>query len=219
MGCTKTSKYANGRLDNVAQGKHLPRLTDARLEYTHLCLLIQQPHGEGDTNLRIVAAGRAHYLLRGQKQLIKPFLDHRLTIGASDADNGDIKLITMALCESLKGRQRVGNTQEIGIWIKSLYMVWHLFDHEMPHTTTIKVADITMPIVSLSLQSKEKRLFRETKAAAVSQQPTNLSITITITARTNQRRHLFYRIFHLITSIFQSSIINLSKCKGRVFFP
>ena len=70
MGRSKTGQYADGRLDDVTQGKHLPRLTDTCLEDTHLCLFVEQPHGKGHTDLGVVTAGGAYNLLRGQEQLV-----------------------------------------------------------------------------------------------------------------------------------------------------
>ena len=57
MGGTETGEHADGGLDDVTQGEHLAGLTDAGLEDTHLRLFVQQPHGEGHTNLRVIAAG------------------------------------------------------------------------------------------------------------------------------------------------------------------
>ena len=63
MGRSKTGQYADGRLDDVTQGKHLTRLTDTCLEDTHLCLFVEQPHGKGHTDLGVVTAGGAYNLL------------------------------------------------------------------------------------------------------------------------------------------------------------
>ena len=65
MGSTQAGEHADGGLDDVTQGIHLAWLADACLEDTHLRLFVQQPYGEGNTYLRVVAARRTHNLLRG----------------------------------------------------------------------------------------------------------------------------------------------------------
>ena len=59
MGRTHIGQYGDGRLDDVAQGKHLARLTDTSLEHAHLGLLIHQPDRQWHTYLRIVTAWTA----------------------------------------------------------------------------------------------------------------------------------------------------------------
>ena len=63
MGCTQRGKHADGGLDDVAQGKHLTRLTDTGLKDTHLGLLVQQPYRERHADLRVIAARRTDNLL------------------------------------------------------------------------------------------------------------------------------------------------------------
>ena len=101
MGRTQCGQHTDGGLDDIPQGKHLAGLTDASLEDTHLCLLVQEPHTEGNAYLGVVASGRTHNFLRGQQQLIKPLLYHRLTVRACDTHDGHVKLVTMALGQSL----------------------------------------------------------------------------------------------------------------------
>ena len=67
MGGSQTGQYTYRRLYDVVQRHHLPRLTDASLKDTHLRLLVQQPYRQRYANLRIVATGRTHYLLRRQQ--------------------------------------------------------------------------------------------------------------------------------------------------------
>ena len=115
MGSPQTGEYTDGGRDDVAQGRHLTGLTDACLEDAHLGLFVQQPYGEGNAYLGVVAAGRAHNLLRGQEQLVEPLLDHRLTVGTRDADDGDVELIAMTLCQTLESGHGRRDYQEIGI--------------------------------------------------------------------------------------------------------
>ena len=59
MGVAKAGQHADGGLDDVVQSHHLAWLTDACLKDAYLGLLVQQPHGEGHANLRVVGTGRA----------------------------------------------------------------------------------------------------------------------------------------------------------------
>ena len=117
MGRTQCGEYANGRLDDIAQSKHLSGLRDTCLEDTHLRLLVEQPYREGHTYLGVIATRRTYNLLRGQQQLIEPLLHHGLTIRTRDTHDGYIELVAMTLSQSLQGSQRRWHYQEIGILI------------------------------------------------------------------------------------------------------
>ena len=65
VGGPDVGEHTNGGLDDVVQGFHLTRLTDAGLEDAHTTLLTQQPHRQGHTNLRVVAARRTGDSWRG----------------------------------------------------------------------------------------------------------------------------------------------------------
>ena len=67
MSGSQAGQHTYRRLYDVVQRHHLPRLTDASLKDTHLRLLVQQPYRQRYANLRIVATGRTHYLLRRQQ--------------------------------------------------------------------------------------------------------------------------------------------------------
>ena len=156
-------------MDDIPESHHLTRLADASLEDSHFRLFIKQPHGERHPDLGIIAAGRAHNLLRRQEQLIEPLFDHRLTIGAGDAYNRHIKLIAMTLCQTLKSSQRMGHTQEISFRKAGLVMLRHLFNDKMMHPATVEVVDITMAIITLGFQRKEQSFLREAKTTAICQ--------------------------------------------------
>ena len=88
------------------QGIHLAQLADARLENAHLSLVVEQPHGKRNSNLRIVTLGGTGDHMVGRENLIEPFLHHRLTIGTRNAHNRYVELVTMTLSQSLQGFQR-----------------------------------------------------------------------------------------------------------------
>ena len=51
VGSTERCKYTDGRLDDVAERRHLVGLADASLKKAHLRMFVEQPDREGDTNL------------------------------------------------------------------------------------------------------------------------------------------------------------------------
>ena len=59
MGCAEVGKHGDGGLYDVAQGLHLSRLADARLEDAHLRVVVHEPNAQRHAYLRVVAAGRA----------------------------------------------------------------------------------------------------------------------------------------------------------------
>ena len=160
MGVRQTGQHANGGLYDVVQCHHLARLTDAGLEDAHLRLLIEQPHAEGHTYLRVIRAGRTYNFLRGQQQLVEPLLHHRLAVGARYAHDRDAELVTMTFGQSLQGSQRRRHLQVVGI---VMYGLRHLLNDKCPHTTLVQLFYITMTVVTLRAQRKEQRLFRETQ--------------------------------------------------------
>ena len=98
----------------------------------------------------------------GGEHLIEPLLDHRLTIGTRNADDGDIKLVTMALCQSLQGLEGRWDYEEVGIVIQVTSLRSHRY-YEIAHTTPIEVTDIAMSVIAGGLQGKKQGFFRETK--------------------------------------------------------
>ena len=105
MGGAQRGQQTDGGLDNVCQRLHLVGLTDTCLKESYLRLFVKQPHRQRHTNLRVITLGRTGYRHRWRQQLVEPLFDHRLTIRAGDADNGDVKLVTMALSQALEGFQ------------------------------------------------------------------------------------------------------------------
>ena len=68
--------------------------------------------------------------------------------------------------------------------------------HEVADATTVEVGNIAVTVVTLGFQSKEQRLLRETKGAAVSEQPPYLCIGIADTSRSNERRNFLDVVIH-----------------------
>ena len=58
-------QHTNGRLYDVMQRLHLTQLTDTSLEQSYLCLFVEQPDRQGDTDLRVVALGRTGHDMVG----------------------------------------------------------------------------------------------------------------------------------------------------------
>jgi hypothetical protein len=68
--------------------------------------------------------------------------------------------------------------------------------HEVADATTVEVSDIAVAVVTLRFQGKEQRFLRETKGAAVSEQPPYLCIGIADTSRSNERRNFLDVVIH-----------------------
>ena len=98
----------------------------------------------------------------------------------------------MALCQSLEGCKGMGHTQEVGLRIDGVVMLWHLFHHEMTDTAAVEVTHITVTVVALGLQREEKGLLRETETTAVCEQPTDIALAMTITTGSYQGCNFFY---------------------------
>ena len=82
--------------------------------------------------------------------------------------------------------------------------------HEVADTTTIKVFNIAVTVITGRLQGKKQGFLRETKGTAICQQPSYLSIGSTDSAGANERRYFFYGIIH-------SAKVRLSEHKTKEF--
>ena len=66
-------------------------------------MFVEQPHAQRHTDLRVIALRRTGDCHGGRQQLTEPLFHHRLSVAARDADDRDIKLITMTLSQPLQG--------------------------------------------------------------------------------------------------------------------
>ena len=146
---TQISKHGYRWLNNVTKSKHLARLTDTSFKDTNLSLLVHQPDRQRHTYLRIVAARTAGDKHIWRKQLMKPFLDHSLTIGTSNAHDRNIKFITMALCQTLESFQRINHLQEISFRIVRSISFRNISNYEISNTTTIQLRNVVVTIITL----------------------------------------------------------------------
>ena len=148
MCIAKIGQHGNGWLDDVAQGQHLTGLADTCLEDAHLGIIVHEPHREGHTDLRVIAAWTAGDIELGREQLVEPFLDHGLAVAARDADDRDVELVAVALSEALQGFERVDDFQEVGIGIVDSITGRHVGDHKVADTTAVELRDVVMSIVT-----------------------------------------------------------------------
>ena len=149
MGSPETGQYGDGGLYDVAQGEHLAGLTDACLEYAHLCLLVHKPYGQGHTNLRIVTPRTACNEHSGREQLVQPLLDHGLAIGAGYANYGYIEFITMAFGQALQSLQRIDHLQEIGFRIVRRIAFRHLRHYKVSYTSAVQFRYVVVTVIAL----------------------------------------------------------------------
>ena len=129
----------------------------------------------------------------------------------------------MTLCQSLQGSQRRGHNQEIGIGHMFCTCLTELQDtfglhHKVADTSAIEVFNILMTVVTGRLQGKEQGLLRETKGAAVGEQPTDLGIGYTNTTRPNECCDLFDGIFHFsLLYLFYTAKLGYFFCNAATF--
>ena len=159
MGFTDVGEYGYRGLDNVAQSKHLARLTDAGLEHAYFRLLVHEPHGKGHTYLRIVAPGRTGDTHLRRKELIEPLFHHRLAIGAGDAYNGNVKLITMTFGQALQRFKRVHHPQKVGIRIIRSTVCRHFRHHKVLHAPPIKFRNVVVSVIAFGFEGEKKCFF------------------------------------------------------------
>ena len=113
MGASDVGQDADGRLDDGFQRPHFARFGDARLEDGQLVVRPHLPDGQRYTDLRIVAARRAHDATVVAQQLVEPFLHHRLAVTARDAHHGDAELRPVQLRQLLQSLQGRRNKEKI----------------------------------------------------------------------------------------------------------
>ena len=106
---------ADGGLDDGLQRLHFARLGNARLDEGQLVLVVHPPDGQGDADLRIIAAGRTHRHAVGREQLVEPLLHHGLAVAARDAHHRNLETRPMVFGQLLQGFQRSGHHQVVGI--------------------------------------------------------------------------------------------------------
>jgi hypothetical protein len=75
-------------------------------------------------------------------------------------------------------------------------MLGHLLYYELAYSSIVQVLNVAVTIVTLSFQGKKQGFFWETETTAIGKQPTNLSLAVSISARTYKRGNFFNAIFH-----------------------
>ena len=151
---------------------HLAALRDAHLDDSQLGLLVDFPHRERHSYLRVVAPWRTHHGIVVAQQLVEPLFHHRLAVTAGNAYDGNPETPPMGGRQGLQGLQRIGDEQEVGLGHR-LFVVGTMADDKIPDTLAVKVANVTMTVVAVGNQGKEEGLFGESERAAVGEQRRN----------------------------------------------
>ena len=180
MGAADVGQYADGRIDDGAQGIHLSHFGDAGFEDAHFSLLVHEPHGKRDTDLRIVAPWGACHVLVGRDELVEPFLHHGFPVASGDAHHGDIELLAVQFGEVLQRLQRTYDAQEVGSG-EVLTRTGKLRHHKVAHTAVIEVNDVFMSVVTLRTQGEKQGFFRKTQRTAVGENPIDPGLLVTET--------------------------------------
>ena len=92
VGLADVRKDAYGRTDDLLQGRHLVRFGDTSFKDAQLMRLVDLPHRQWHTHLRVIAFGTTDDVVLRTKQLSQPFFDDGLAVASGDANNGNSEL-------------------------------------------------------------------------------------------------------------------------------
>ena len=171
-------QHAEGGTNDVAQGAHFARATDARFEERHTAVLVEQPHRKGDADLRVVGARAARHGFRRRKELIDPLLDDRFTVRTGDAHHGDVKLQPMLLGECLQGLQRRSHEQKVGGGVVRLCVVGEGAHHKVVDAAAIEVVNVAMAVARAGAEGKKQSGFGEDQRTTVGEQAFDVCVGV-----------------------------------------
>ncbi len=104
---------AYGRLDDVLQSSHFPRLGNTGFKNSKFGLFVHLPHGQRHSNLGVITAGRTDNGAFRTEQLVQPFLHNSLAVASRNTDDRYLELIPMLFRQFLQGFQRIGNNKVV----------------------------------------------------------------------------------------------------------
>ena len=171
-------QHAEGGTNDVAQGAHFARATDARFEERHAAMLVEQPHRKGNADLRVVGARAARHGFRRRKELIDPLLDDRFAVRSGDAHHRDVKLQPMLLGERLQGLQRRSHEQKVGGGVVRLCVVGEGAYHKVVDAAAIEVVDVAMAVARAGAEGKEQSGFGEDQRTTVGEQAFDVCVGV-----------------------------------------
>ena len=170
VGCAYIGKNTDSRFDDGFEFLHLTRLADTCFEDGKITILVELPNAQRNTDLRIIASRRTNDIAERTQQLIKPFLDDGLSIGAGNADDRDVgKLTSMCCSEFLEGIEGVGHHKEPSFGTGVTKFLVTFGDDKGPHPLVVELRNITMSIALRGLDSKEECMVGKRQTAAVGQ--------------------------------------------------
>ena len=162
---------ADGGVDDSAEVLHLASLGDASFEDGELVGFVHLPYGEGDTDLRVVAAGRGDGFAVFGHQLEYPVFDNGLAVGTGDAHHGDVEKAAAVSSKQLEGGDDILDVPEVGSAtlgeLRRIRLGSVGRDDKVAHTAFVEVLHIAAAGVALGGYGKEKAARKVGRATAV----------------------------------------------------
>ena len=191
---TDIGEDTNGGLDDFLQFIHLAGLGDTSLENRHVMLGAELPDGEGDTNLRVIAAGARHDTVVGRQKLLNPVLDDGLAIASCDAHHRNAELAAMIGGEALESLENVVDMPHVGLGQREIAVDRH---NEVAHTLLIEALGIAGATVALGGNGKEKGADSLGERAAVGKQMKDTVIRTAQLCVDTPNDRGYFRSFHI----------------------
>ena len=176
------SKDSDGRLYDVAQRRHLTRLRDARLEYSHVVGTLHLPHRERHADLRIVAFRRRHHLAVGRQKLHQPVLHDGLAVATRDSHHRDAESIAMSGSDKLQSLHHILHIPHIHVVppldLRPQPLTCPAGQHKHRNTLMVQFLHILAARITFGWDSEEDRADGSYESATVGEQIVDIPLTV-----------------------------------------
>ena len=173
---------ADGGVDDSAEVLHLASLGDAGFEDGELVGFVHLPHGEGDTDLRVVAAGRGDGFAVVGHQLEYPVFDNGFAVGTGDAHHRDVEKAAAVGGKQLEGGDDILDVPEVGSAtlgeLRRIRLGSVGRDDKVAHTAFVEVLHIAAAGVALGGYGKEKAARKVGRATAVGEKARDVAAVV-----------------------------------------
>ena len=115
MGTSYVGDEAAGGLGGLHKRLDVARVGGPHLHDGNVVVVIQTEECLRHADVVIEISLGGHHVVLGAEHGGNEFLGGRLTVGACDADNGNIVLAAVLACQVLKGLERVINLDELRV--------------------------------------------------------------------------------------------------------
>ena len=173
---------ADGGVDDSAEVLHLASLGDAGFEDGELVGFVHLPYGEGDTDLRVVAAGRGDGFAVVGHQLEYPVFDNGFAVGTGDAHHRDVEKAAAVGGKQLEGGDDILDVPEVGsatlCKLRRIRLGSVGGDDKVAHTAVVEVLHIAAAGVALGGYGKEKAARKVGRATAVGEKARDVAAVV-----------------------------------------